>query len=328
MRQPSGPWLQGELEVALARSAIIRSTVLNSTVVHSTVVHSTIVHRTIARKTIDHMAVRMRQTVAAGLVAGLALGVGWASDHEQPKQCILAAASQVSDCRLPNSFPEKSGGKSRESRPQARRPSELGSPYVPLDSWVYPAFDTLAALGYAPSAYADLRPWTRMECARIIAAARDDLQIELLEIHDLHTGHPADDSQINRPEIDASEIDNTNTMRLGDGKVDASKAYALYAALAAEFSHDLQRLQGSKNGSGNDSGAGEFRVDGIYTRYLGIAGQPLDDGYHFGQTLLNDFGRLYGRGSNLVSGASASGTAGAFAFYVRGEYQHAAALPP
>jgi hypothetical protein len=60
---------------------------------------------------------------------------------------------------------------------------------------------------------------------------------------------------------------------------------------------------------------------------MSIAGTPLDDGYHFGQTLIDDYGRPYGQGSNLVSGASASGSAGPVAFYVRGEYQHAAALP-
>src|SRR5690348_4024691 len=37
--------------------------------------------------------------------------------------------------------------------------------YVPLDSWVYAAFDRLAALGYASSAYSGMRPWTRGECA-------------------------------------------------------------------------------------------------------------------------------------------------------------------
>jgi len=45
-----------------------------------------------------------------------------------------------------------------ETPPRARTPSELASPSVPLDSWVYAAFDRLAALGYAPSAYANLRP--------------------------------------------------------------------------------------------------------------------------------------------------------------------------
>src|ERR1700728_5037923 len=56
--------------------------------------------------------------------------------------------------------------------------SRLASPYVPMDSWVYAAFDRLWALGYAPSAFANLRPWTRMECARIIVAAGEDLDAD------------------------------------------------------------------------------------------------------------------------------------------------------
>ncbi len=57
----------------------------------------------------------------------------------------------------------------------ARDPSSMGSPYVPLDSWVYPAFDRLAALGYVQTAFAGMRPWTRMECARLVEEAGDEL---------------------------------------------------------------------------------------------------------------------------------------------------------
>ncbi|MBZ5664862.1 MAG: phosphatase PAP2 family protein [Acidobacteriia bacterium] len=194
------------------------------------------------------------------------------------------------------------------SLPRSRTPAELGSPYVPLDSWVYAAFDRLAALGDAPSAYANLRPWTRMECARIVAAAADDLQIDDVRIDDV----PRNDFQPNGPYKRRRSAGAAPSAERG------LEAYNLYAALKTEFANDLRRLNGS--------GTSEIRVESIYTRYLGIAGAPLDDGYHFGQTLMNDYGRLYGEGSNLVSGASASGSAGPVAFYVRGEYQHAPAL--
>ena len=46
--------------------------------------------------------------------------------------------------------------------------SNMASTYVPLDSWVYPAFDRLAALGYVQTDFVGLRPWTRMECARLL----------------------------------------------------------------------------------------------------------------------------------------------------------------
>jgi hypothetical protein len=40
------------------------------------------------------------------------------------------------------------------------------SPYVPVDSWVYPALRRLAALGYIKGQVADTAPWTRAECRR------------------------------------------------------------------------------------------------------------------------------------------------------------------
>ena len=52
----------------------------------------------------------------------------------------------------------------KESGP-AKHP---GSTYVPLDSWVYQAFDRLAALGYVYEGYEDTRPWSREKCARLL----------------------------------------------------------------------------------------------------------------------------------------------------------------
>jgi capsule assembly protein Wzi len=41
-----------------------------------------------------------------------------------------------------------------------------GSPYVPLDSWIYPALKRLAGLGYVVDQVSDSAPWTRAECLR------------------------------------------------------------------------------------------------------------------------------------------------------------------
>lgn len=54
-----------------------------------------------------------------------------------------------------------------------RRPEDKGSPYVPLDSWIYPAFDRLAAQGLVHSGLAGMRPWTRSECARLVSEAQE-----------------------------------------------------------------------------------------------------------------------------------------------------------
>jgi len=40
-------------------------------------------------------------------------------------------------------------------------PSTLGSPYIPVDSWVYPAVLRLYSVGYVDHVYLGMRPWTR-----------------------------------------------------------------------------------------------------------------------------------------------------------------------
>src|SRR5215469_8113149 len=54
-----------------------------------------------------------------------------------------------------------------------RSPANQGSPYVPLDSWIYPALDRLAAMGLIDSGFAGMRPWTRNECVRLLGEAGD-----------------------------------------------------------------------------------------------------------------------------------------------------------
>lgn len=54
----------------------------------------------------------------------------------------------------------------------------MGSSYVPLDSWVYPAIERLEALGYIHSAFEGTKPWSRTECARLIDEASDELSAE------------------------------------------------------------------------------------------------------------------------------------------------------
>jgi len=61
---------------------------------------------------------------------------------------------------------------------EPRSPGRMGSPYLPLDSWVYPAIERLAAFGYAPKAFIGLKPWTRMECAQLIEQANETTEYD------------------------------------------------------------------------------------------------------------------------------------------------------
>ncbi len=166
------------------------------------------------------------------------------------------------------------------SREWARQPKNMGSPYVPPDSWIYPAFERLAAMGYLDSDIVGMRPWTRLECARLLGEAED---------------------------------------HLGEAASGATEPSRLYNALANEFAGDLKLMSGETNRS--------LRLDTVYTRITGISGQPLSDGYHFGETITNDFGRPYQEGVNNVAGFSGWATAGPFVAYLDGEYQHAPSAP-
>ncbi|MGH9530299.1 MAG: phosphatase PAP2 family protein, partial [Terriglobales bacterium] len=168
-----------------------------------------------------------------------------------------------------------------DTEEKTRDPKNMGSPYVEVDSWVYPAFERLAALGYIHSEYLGMRPWTRMECASLLEEAEDQL---------------ADNADQEDPQA---------------GK--------LFDALQAEFEAETARLDGSEN-----LGAS---LDSVYTRATGISGTPLADGYHFGQTIVNDYGRPYGEGFNDVTGFTSHAVLGPFAISIQGEYQHAPAVP-
>ena len=109
--------------------------------------------------------------------------------------------------------------------------------------------------------------------------------------------------------------------RVADGAEVTPEVQGLYAALLAEFAADTERAGG---GRPVDSYA---RLESAYTRMTGIAGPTLHDGYHFGETIYNDFGRPYGEGVNFIAGTSGWVSKGRFAVYVRGEYQYAPASP-
>ena len=161
-------------------------------------------------------------------------------------------------------------------------PKNMGSPYVPLDSWIYPALDRLEALGYVPEGFLGQRPWTRMECSRLISDASDKIT--------------ADPESI-------------------------AEASRILRELNDEFDSELKLLGGGTNQTA--------RLESVYSRVTEISGQPLGGqaAYDFGQTIVNDDGRPYEQGANVISGASGWATDGPLVGYARAEYQYAPSAP-
>jgi hypothetical protein len=74
-----------------------------------------------------------------------------------------------------------------------------------------------------------------------------------------------------------------------------------------------------------DAAAPSLRPESIYTRLREIHGTILNDSFHFGQTIVNDYGRPDEPGFNNLTGFSAEAHSGRFSLFVRSEYQHAPA---
>jgi Capsule assembly protein Wzi len=154
--------------------------------------------------------------------------------------------------------------------------AQIGSPYIPVDSWIYPAMLRLFSLGYADSAYLGLRPWTRLSVLNILSET---------------------DDKLNRDS-------------------DNSEAREIYDAVRKE----MLRLDPNPGGKPN----GGASLQSAYTRLQGIAGPPLNDSFHLGQTIINDYGRPFQEGFNNITGFSAASEAKRrLSLYFRGEYQHA-----
>src|SRR5689334_7958959 len=47
----------------------------------------------------------------------------------------------------------------------------VGSLYIPLDSWIYPAAWRLYSLGFLDTVYLGMRPWTRFSLAHMLQEA-------------------------------------------------------------------------------------------------------------------------------------------------------------
>ena len=161
--------------------------------------------------------------------------------------------------------------------------ADMGSPYVPLDSWVYPALERLAAMGYVRTEMLGMRPWTRLQCVRMLEQAEN---------------------------------------RIGDeeGSDGPRGAGKIVRALEKEFRGDLDRL-----GNGSNRHA---ELESVYARMMGIKGQPLTDGFNFGQTIYNDNGRPYEEGVNAIAGFTGWASYGPLVGYIDGEFQHAPSAPP
>jgi hypothetical protein len=170
------------------------------------------------------------------------------------------------------------------------QPSELGSPYVPVDSWMYDSLTRLYSLGYLDTAFLGQRPWTR-------AAIMHMLEYTATQLEDAPDGPATDQAQ----ELYDRLLHEINTdvegpCRRHRGVVRAESAYTVARGITGTPLHDSWHLGETvtndygrplENGFNSYSGASGYATAGIFTLYLRGEFQYAPSAAGYSQSLFN-----------------------------------------
>ena len=144
-----------------------------------------------------------------------------------------------------------------------------GSPFIPVDSWMYPAAWRLYSLGYIDEAYLGVRPWTRASLSHMLEDMEDD-------ILDADPGPVTDEARgiynALKHELDR---DADATCRRGEARVEST--YTVAEGMSGTPLRDSFHLGSTivndygrpyENGINNYSGASGYALYGPFTLYV------------------------------------------------------------
>jgi len=144
----------------------------------------------------------------------------------------------------------------------------IGSTYVPVDNWIYPALDRLQALGYLNTAFLGLRPWTQASILAMLDETTSqfepkslDSDKEALEIYlavqkELRPS-PNDDSSLLHPHIVPDSI---YVRTLGIGGTPLRDSFHLGQTIAYDYGRPYQEGFNAVQGFSARSEAGRFSL--------------------------------------------------------------------
>ncbi len=173
-------------------------------------------------------------------------------------------------------------------------PAALGSPYIPVDSWVYPAVLRLYSLGFLDHVFLGMRPWTRASVTRMLEDAGGHIQ-------DAEAGSATDQAQeLYDALADELRYDMAGPCGALRGNTRVESVYTVARAISGTPLRDSFHLGSSiindygrpySNGFNNYSGASGYISAGRFTLYARgeFQGAPSATGYSpaLAQTLSN-----------------------------------------
>jgi hypothetical protein len=184
--------------------------------------------------------------------------------------------------------PEGAGQSERDSSRSATvcEPSTQGSPYIPVDSWVYPAVMRLYSMGYIDHVYLGMRPWTRASLSHML----EDIDAQFRDAGmygDPTTGEAQDiyAALIRFLHYDAGKLCLTH-----QGNSDIESVYSMGRGISGTPLRDSFHLGSTiindygrpyEKGLNNYSGASGYATAGRFTLYVRgeFQGAPSAAGY-------------------------------------------------
>jgi hypothetical protein len=188
--------------------------------------------------------------------------------------------------------PEGTGQSERDSSRSVAvcESSTLGSPYIPVDSWVYPAVLRLYSLGYVDHVYLGMRPWTRASLSHMLEDI--DAQIEDANTNGDSTAGEAQDiyvALIHFLHYDAamqclthqgdSHIESVYSVARGISGAPLRDSFHLGSTIINDYGRPYE------NGFNNYTGASGYATAGRFTLYVRGEFQGAPSGTGYSQTL-------------------------------------------
>jgi hypothetical protein len=173
-------------------------------------------------------------------------------------------------------------------------PPVLDSPYIPVDSWVYPAVMRLYALGYVDTVYVGMRPWTRASVLEMLEGVEERVEDDGLgavegEVDRLYKALSAE-LRLDRQNPCAKErrqlrIESVYTIARGMSGTPLRDSFHLGSTIVNDYGRPYARGFNSYSGASGFAAAGRFL---LYARGE-FQGAPSATGYSaaLGQTLAN-----------------------------------------
>lgn len=207
------------------------------------------------------------------LSAVVSIAIQGYSFAEPPAEGAAQAASPVAPCQ----------------------PSQLGSPYIPMDSWMYVSLSRLYSLGYLDLSFQGIRPWTRSSVIHML----EETDAQLEDAPDNDTTNEA--RELYEALWNELNLDAEGPCFQHRGQFRVESAFETARGISGTPLHDSYHIGETitndygrpvENGFNNYGGASGYATAGIFTLYARAEFQYAPSAAGYSQALFNELSAI------------------------------------